>query len=82
MKFNSWEFPLFFLIVCHDFEEITNEGTAEDYLFDSGHMTRQGAIIYTNWLVDRLQESSKTACLFPVLLKMPKTAESARPPTL
>jgi hypothetical protein len=49
------------VIICRDFEEITNEGTDEDYLFDYGHMTRKGAILYTNWLVDRLIESPKTA---------------------
>jgi hypothetical protein len=49
------------VIICRDFEEITNEGTDEDYLFDFGHMTRKGAILYTNWLIDRLQEIPKTA---------------------
>jgi hypothetical protein len=51
------------VIICRDFEEITNEGTDEDYLLDYGHMTRQGAIVYTNWLVDRLLDSPKTAGL-------------------
>ena len=49
------------VIVCRDFEEITDEGTDEDYLFDYGHMTRKGAILYTNWLADRLLETPKTA---------------------
>jgi hypothetical protein len=49
------------VIVCRDFEEITDEGTDDDYLFDYGHMTREGATVYTNWLVDRLQETPKTA---------------------
>ncbi|MDR0327249.1 MAG: hypothetical protein LBI05_03025 [Planctomycetaceae bacterium] len=49
------------VIICRDFEEITTEGTDEDYLFDYGHMTRQGAILYTNWLVDQLLGSPKTA---------------------
>jgi hypothetical protein len=49
------------VIICRDFEEITNEGTDEDYLFDTGHMTLQGATLYTNWFVDRLLESPKTA---------------------
>jgi hypothetical protein len=49
------------VIICRDFEEITNEGTDEDYLFDYGHMTETGAKVYTNWLVDQLLESPKTA---------------------
>ena len=49
------------VIICRDFEEITDEGTDEDYLFDYGHMTRQGAIVYTNWLADRLEETPKIA---------------------
>jgi phage terminase small subunit len=49
------------VIICRDFEEITREGSDEDYLFDYGHMTRQGAIVYTNWLVDRLMATPKLA---------------------
>jgi hypothetical protein len=49
------------VIICRDFEEITNEGTDEDYLIDGGHMTRKGAIVYTNWLVDRLMAMPKAA---------------------
>ena len=49
------------VIICRDFEEITSEGTDEDYLMDYGHLTRKGAILYTNWLVDRLLEEPKTA---------------------
>ena len=49
------------VIICRDFEEITNEGTDEDYLFDYGHMTRKGAIVFTNWLADRLSEIPKAA---------------------
>ncbi|MDR3233468.1 MAG: hypothetical protein LBT46_07385 [Planctomycetaceae bacterium] len=49
------------VIICRDFAEITNEGTDEDYLFDFGHMTEKGAKVYTNWLVDQLLKSPKTA---------------------
>ena len=49
------------VIICRDFEEITNERTDKDYLIDYGHMTRKGAILYTNWLVDRLLEIPKAA---------------------
>jgi len=49
------------VIICRDFEEITSEGADEDYLFDYGHMTKAGAIVYSNWLVDRLLETPKTA---------------------
>lgn len=51
------------VVICRDFEEITNAGTDEDYLFDYGHMTRKGAVVYTNWLVDRLFDEPKTADL-------------------
>jgi len=49
------------VIICRDFEEITDEGTDEDYLFDYGHMTLKGAMVYTNWLVNRLLEDPKYA---------------------
>ncbi|MDR0522096.1 MAG: hypothetical protein LBH00_09630 [Planctomycetaceae bacterium] len=49
------------VILSRDFEEITSEGSDEDYLFDYGHMTEEGAKVYTNWLMDRLMEMPKTA---------------------
>jgi hypothetical protein len=53
------------VIIAQDFEQITNgstsEGTDEDYLTDYGHMNQKGAMLYTNWLVDRLLEMPKTA---------------------
>jgi len=63
------------VIICRDFEEITNEGTDEDYLLDIGHMTRKGAIVYTNWLVDRLMETPKVAGRLPA---MPRVAEAVQ----
>lgn len=55
--------PNCLVVICRDFKEITSEGKDEDYLFDYGHMTREGAILYTNWLVDRMLESPKTATI-------------------
>lgn len=58
------------VIACGYFEEIDPHAQDEDYLFDSMHMTEDGAMLYTNWLVDRLLENSETAALFQ---KIPKT---------
>ena len=49
------------VIIFRDFEEITNKGKDGDYLFDYGHMTKKSAKLYTNWLVDRLEETPKIA---------------------
>ncbi|GHT21584.1 hypothetical protein FACS189419_02710 [Planctomycetales bacterium] len=52
------------VIIARDFEEITGRaGNDEEYLFDYGHMRKEGAVVYTNWLVDRM-------------FKMPKVAET------
>jgi len=47
------------VIVCRNFQEITSDGTDEDYLFDKWHMTEPGANLYTNWLADQMLKSPK-----------------------
>lgn len=51
------------VIVCDEFTCITNDATDEDYLFDYGHMTDKGAMLYTNWLVEKLFESPKSSAV-------------------
>lgn len=44
------------VISARDFTEICPGEEDETLFFDKGHMTRKGATIYTNWLIDRMLE--------------------------